>query len=278
MTRQPFGYSYKSDAIFRPDEPSAGGAVSMHGQGKPNKSREGKVTLQIIRNGNKIYFKRIPERENEEVDFTMMNNNDMVKKMVKEMGLTALFDLATEMESEIKKEEQSYKTIIPTSRYGSNGKQVEFPDWVTETVHRVVSEIGTSITHRGDGDACSLTVTNECFAKYIVYTCNDEGKTLRNVLEILLSAPAWSTGHGMTRARMELVFHILVLHKGYTETVVREMKSFLQKYDPTALKVFANADEAFRHTLNHEIQMIAYTERHICNLLNEEAKFEYKIA
>lgn len=75
MTRQPFGYSYKSDTIFRPDEPSAGGAVSMYGQGKmPNKSREGKVTLEIVRNGNKIKFKRIPYKGNEEGDSMITNN------------------------------------------------------------------------------------------------------------------------------------------------------------------------------------------------------------
>ena len=75
MTRKPFGFSYKSDTIFRPDEPSAGWAVSMYGQGKPNKSCEGKVTLQIVRNGNKIYFKRIPDKGNEEVDSMITMNN-----------------------------------------------------------------------------------------------------------------------------------------------------------------------------------------------------------
>lgn len=206
-------------------------------------------------------------------------NNDMMRKMVKEMGFEAVQELALAMEQQIKREEKSYRNIIPVSHYGcNNGKTIEFPDWVTETVNMIVSEVGTTITKKGDGNSRNLTVTNEQFARYIAYTCNDDGKTLKNVLEILMAAPAWSKGHGMTRARMELVFHILVLHRSHTDEVVREMKKFLNKYDPISLKVFANADEAFRHTLNHEIQMIAYTERYICGLVNEETQFEYKTA
>lgn len=209
----------------------------------------------------------------------MMNmNNDMMRKMVKEMGFEAVQKLAAKMEKQIQKEEESYRNIISASQYKYNNGIVEFPDWVTETLNRVVSDLNVSITNKGDGNSRNLTVTNEQFARYIVYTCNDDGETLKNVLEILMAAPAWSKGHGMTRARMELVFHILVLHRSHADEVVAEMKKFLNKYDPTALKVFANADEAFRHTLNHEIQMIAYTERYICGLLNEETKFEYKTA
>lgn len=203
----------------------------------------------------------------------MMNNKDMMKKLVKEFGFDAVKELAARMQEEIKREEQQYKSIIPTSRYGDNGKTVEFPDWVTETVKRVVSELGTSITKKGDGNSQNLTVTNGQFAKYIVYTCNDDGKTLKTILEILLSAPAWCKGYGMTRSRMELVFHILVLHKD--ARVASELKSFLAKYDPTALKVFANEDEAFRHTLNHECQMIAFTEREICKAIGDSMRFNY---
>ena len=205
-----------------------------------------------------------------------MTTNDIMRKLVKEMGFEAVQEMAAKMEKQLQKEEQSYRSIIPVSQYGfNNGKTVEFPDWVTETVNRVISDVGVAITKKGDGNSRNLTVTNEQFARYIVYTCNDDGVTLKNVLEILMAAPAWSKGHGMTRARMEMVFHILVLHRSNTDEVVREMKKFLNKYDPTALKVFANADEAFRHTLNHEIQMIAFTERYICGLVNEETQFEY---
>lgn len=203
----------------------------------------------------------------------MMTNKDMMKKLVKEYGFDAVKELAARMQEEIKREEQQYKSIIPTSRYGANGKTVEFPDWVKETVDRVVSELGITITKKGDGNSQNRAVTNEQFAQYIVYTCNDDGRTLRTVLEILLSAPAWCKGYGMTRSRMELVFHILVLHKD--ARVASELKSFLAKYDPTALKVFANADEAFRHTLNHECQMIAFTEREVCKAIEDTVKFNY---
>lgn len=52
----------------------------------------------------------------------MMNNKDMMKKLVKEFGFDAVQELAARMQEEIKREEQQYKSIIPTSRYGANGK------------------------------------------------------------------------------------------------------------------------------------------------------------
>jgi len=205
----------------------------------------------------------------------MMNNKDMMKKLVKEFGFDAVQELAARMQEEIKREEQQYKSIIPTSRYGANGKTVEFPDWVKETVDRVVSELGITITKRGDGNSRTLTVTNEQFAKYIVYTCNDDGKTLRDVIDILTSAPAWCTGYGITRFRMELVFHILVLHKGKREEVIGELKRFLNKTDQVSLKVHANDDDTFRHTLNYECKMIAFTEKTVCKAIEDTVRFEY---
>ena len=111
------------------------------------------------------------------------------------------------------------------------------------------------------------------FGKYVVMTCNDDGKTLMDIINILLAAPAWCLGYGITQKRMELVFHILVLHKENREEIIREMKIFLNKYDPVALKVYANADDAYRHTLNYDAKMIAYTEKHICEVIGKVTEF-----
>ena len=209
-----------------------------------------------------------------------MTNTEMIKKMVKQYGLNAILDMARISQSEIEKEEASYRHIISPMKYSNSGRKaddkISFPKWVDETFQSVLAETGVISTKKGDGKSTSLTVTREDFAKYVIQTCNDDGETLRNIIKILLSAPAWSMGYGMTRSRMELVFHILVLHRNNTKIVIKELEKFLNKYDPTALKVYANGDDAFRHTLNHEIQMIAYTERYICGVINDEVKFEYK--
>ena len=202
----------------------------------------------------------------------MNKNMEMMKQLVKEIGVDGVEALVKRAEARIKKEEESYKKIISQSHWKS--KYITFPEWTEDVVDHVTTELGTKVVAYGSGNMKNLSVTCRQFAKYIVYTCNDDGETLKNVLEILLSAPAWCKGYGMTRARMELVFHILVLHK--VNGVVDEMKRFLNEYDPTSLKVYAHDDEAFRHVLSNEVQMIAYTERYICNAIgNEEVKFNF---
>lgn len=211
-----------------------------------------------------------------------MTNRETMKKLVKQYGMDAIVELAKQMEDEIRIEEAKYTTLINPYEYSDAGrstnknKNIEYPAWVEETFNNIIKEMNIAVSKKGSGDSHNMAITHKNFAKYIVYTCNDDGETLKNVIKVLRSAPAWCRGYGLTRPRMELVFHILVLHRNYTNEIITELSKFLNKYDPTALKVFANADDAFRHTLNHEIQMIAFTERHICDVIMEETKFEYE--
>ena len=207
-----------------------------------------------------------------------MINKEAMKKMVKMYGIDTVLEYAKMAQAEIAREEEKYKSIISPYEYGESGRtRLTFPDWVEETFDDVVNELGISTNKKGSGNSRNMAITNQKFAKYVIYTCNDEGKTLRKMIEVLRSAPAWCKGRGFTRARMELVFHILVLHKEHTDKIVNELKRFLNKYDPMALQVFANADEAFHNTLNHEVQMIAFTERHICKCIAENTKFVFAV-
>lgn len=194
------------------------------------------------------------------------NNTAAIKRMILDFGIDPV-ELAESMKQD---QQREWKSILPASRY-ANGKV--YPEWVEETLTAVSKETGVDVIRHGSGKPKSLCVTNEDFAKYIIYTCNDKGSTLCDVIDCLLSAPAWCGGYGMTRFRMELVFHILVLHRDQRETVKSEIKRILNMYDPVALKVFANADDAFRNTLNHEMQMIAFTERKVCSVISEETQF-----
>lgn len=204
-----------------------------------------------------------------------MTNKEAMRKMIKMYGVDAVVEYAKMAQAEIAREEEKYKSIISPYEYGVGRKSISFPDWVDEVFDSVVDELGISVTKKGSGDSCNMAITNQKFAKYVIYTCNDDGETLKEIIKVLRSAPAWCKGHGLTRSRMELVFHILVLHKKHTDEIVAELQKFLNKYEPVALKVFANADEAFHNTLNHEAQMIAFTERHICRHIAESAKFVY---
>jgi len=205
----------------------------------------------------------------------MMTNKEMMKKMVKEFGFDAVAKMVEAAQREIKQDEEKYKYIISPYEYGVGRNRtkegsVSFPEWVNDILH----EIGYEIWEKGSGESRDMKITHENFAKYIIYTCNDDGKMLRDVLDILTSAPAWCKGRGMTRARMELVFHILVLHREKRDDVIREMKKLINKYDPVTLKVFANADNDYRHTLNYDCKMIAFAEKQICKAIGDIRLFK----
>ena len=210
-----------------------------------------------------------------------MMNKEAMKNMVKSFGVAEVIKFAKQVNEEIRKEEETkYTMIISKYDYSSVGrnknktKSMVYPDWVTKTLNRITKEMNIKICKKGSGEKRSMAITNEDFAKYVIYTCDDGGDTLRNIIEILMSAPAWCKGMGLTRPRMELVFHVLVLHKEYTEEVIRILRKLLNKYDPTSLKVTANASKKFRYVLNHEIQMIGFAERYVCKRIADKRKFK----
>ena len=202
----------------------------------------------------------------------MMTNKEMMKQMVKNFGFEAVMDLAEMMQREIQEEEEKYKSVIPVSAYiQTNGKKIEFPKWVDDVLADVCEKSGVRIHKKNDRTPKNMTITCEDFAKFIIFTCNDNGITLMDIIEILKSAPAWHTGHGITRLRMEIVFHALVLHNKQRGNVKKELIEFLRRVDQKSLMVYAN--DEYRHVLNHDAQMMAYVERYICSVINEDTLF-----
>lgn len=210
-----------------------------------------------------------------------MTNKEQMKKLVKILGLDSVMEMAEAAQKEIREEEEKYKRIISPHEYSNAGRQgdrekITYPNWVEEAYNKVLSQTGIGCHTYGSGGSRGLKITYPSFAKYVIYTCNDNGITLSNILEVLSSAPAWCTGQGITRSRMELVFHILVLHRENTGAVKEELKKLLNKYDPVALKVFANADDAYRHTLSYDAKMIAFAEKKVCeNIAEAKPRFEF---
>ena len=209
-----------------------------------------------------------------------MTNKETVKRMVKVFGFESVMEMVEAVRDEIREEEKMYKNVISPYHYCGIGRQgshqqIEYPEWVNETFDKVCKQTGVATFEMGSNGIRSMKITHSLFAKWVIYTCNDNGITLNDILEILMSAPAWSTGYGITRFRMELVFHILVLHNGNRSAVKEELKKLLRKYDPISLKVFANADDEYRYTLNYEAKMIAFAEKKVLtNIHEEKPRFE----
>lgn len=209
-----------------------------------------------------------------------MTNKEAMKQMVKVFGFDSVMEMVETVRDEIREEEKKYQRIISPYEYSSTGRQgdrekIVYPSWVEETYNKILSQTGIGCHTYGSGGSRGLKITYPSFAKYVIYTCNDNGITLSNILEVLMAAPAWCNGYGITRSRMELVFHILVLHRENTGAVKEELKKLLNKYDPVALKVFANADDAYRHTLSYDAKMIAFAEKKVCeNIAEAKPRFE----
>ncbi len=207
----------------------------------------------------------------------MMNNNNMkaMMEMVKLYGLDDVIAAVKEADNKVRIMEAKWDNLISPYEYsiaGHVGKKPVFPEWVSKVFDTVTKEMNVNVSKWGDGKAKNLAITNVDFAKYIIYTTNDNGDTFRSVLEVLLACPAWCKGYGITRFRMELVAHMLILH-GNNDTVKRELKKFLGKYDQTTVKVLAALDDNYRGILNREIQMISYTEKRLLPVIGDEAKF-----
>ena len=197
-----------------------------------------------------------------------MTNRETVKQMVKVFGFDSVMEMVEAVRDEIRAEEEKLKKVITNGAW-----KREYPEWVNETFERVTREMGVRVSVYGAYERRSMAITCPDFAKYIIFEGNDQGILLKDVLSVLLAAPAWSMGRGMTRKRMEIVFHILALHRDDREKVKAELIRVLNEYDPVALKVFANADDSYRHTLNYDAKMIAFTEKEICESIKATAKF-----
>ena len=167
--------------------------------------------------------------------------------------------------------------LIPAKEYGGTAENQrekffkEMEENGIETIMKeAVEEAGLKVW---DYDGCYMKVTHEAFADYIV---KESGKEIfLDILNIIKSAPSWLIkGRGITRFKMELVYQILMLHENNREAVRRELIKLLNDYDQTNMKCKANDDDEFRHTLDYEAKMIAWTEKQICAALNLKRKFE----
>lgn len=205
-----------------------------------------------------------------------MTNFENIKIMVKNNGFDSMMAMLAEAKVAVEKEEEGYKEMISPKEYGGVGvgSGISFPDWVEETFKDVIEKTGIGVWEfKGNSGSRAMSITHSNFAKYVIQTSGN-GIMLENIIEILTSAPAWCGGRGLTRQRMEMVFHILVLHKEDLTAVKDELKKLLRRYDPVALKVFANDDDDFRHTLNYEAKMISFAEKKVCERIGKVTEFK----
>lgn len=203
--------------------------------------------------------------------------------LIREHGTVAVLAFIKKgMESETKPEEIKKQEMCPVFtgiinpiHYGGTNEyqKREFDRHVLPKTEKILEY--ASKMHDLDlssyGESGDMKIRHIRFAEWIIQKSGEE--MFRDILEILSDCPDWIKGRGISRFKMELLFHVLILHKDQREQVKMELKKFLRNYDQESLKVTANQDDEFRNTLSYESKMIAFTEKKICEKLNLERQF-----
>ena len=206
-----------------------------------------------------------------------------IDRLIREHGTVAVLayikkGMESKSESEIKKQEEIpavFTGLVNPALYGgtSDYQKEKFDKTVLPRTKKIL-KYGCqmhdfSISHFGfSGD---MRIRHARFAEWVIQNSGEQ--MFLDILDILSAAPDWIKGRGISRFKMELLFHVLVLHKDQREQVKNELKKFLRNYDQESLKVTANQDDEFRNTLSYESKMIAFTEKKICEKLNLERQF-----
>lgn len=206
-----------------------------------------------------------------------------IDRLIREHGTVAILAYIKKgMESESKPEEIKKQEISPVFtglvnpiHYGGTNEyqKREFDRHVLPKTEKILEY--ASKMHDLDlssyGESGDMKIRHIRFAEWIIQKFGEQ--MFRDILEILSESPDWIKGRGISRFKMELLFHVLVLHKDERELVKRELKRFLRNYDMESLKVSSNQDDEFRNTLSYESKMIAFTEKKICEKLNLTRQF-----
>lgn len=166
--------------------------------------------------------------------------------------------------------------IIDNSLYGGTADCTRrkfdrtIPEEINDILRGLATELHLDINWYGFQG--NRTITHARFAEFILMETDRD--TLKDVLYTLSQCYSWIRGRGISRFKMEMVFHVLMLHQGEKEDVKRELIKILNNYDQESLKVTANQDDDFRNTLSYEAKMIAWVEKQVCEALSLERKFD----
>ena len=154
-----------------------------------------------------------------------------------------------------------------------DGKQVkravEFSEKTNKAFYKAIKETGVGVWDKKEGGVRAGKVTHASFAKYIIEASGNDPQILIDIINILRKA-TWEKGYGITQKKMELVYHILVLHQDRTEDVIPVLTKILKKDDHTTLKVKANQSEQYRGHLDYEEKIMMLVEDLVCEQICEE--------
>lgn len=214
-----------------------------------------------------------------------------LREMVNTFGIDNVLDLMMGRLAEVNKaiaevvteEEDAVDATksIPASKYQQgfdmvNGEPVFRPRHYSERTEKVFTKVlretGTTIWAAGSGEKKCGKIGNPAFARFIIESSGNKPDILTDVITILQNS-AWDMGNGITQAKMELVYHVLALHKGRRDDVVAYLTELLKNYDFTALKVTANQRDEYRNHLNYVEKMTMFAEDYVCERIGEKPKF-----
>jgi len=220
----------------------------------------------------------------------------MIQRLVDECGAVAIIDAIKKgiIEPETVQAETSngnvdviidrkdyLNTMIPSYRCGGLGTNFKSYDkkmenlGAFEKVKKCVEKLpNIGIKPLDDKGTKRRQLNNLRFAEFIVTYDKDGEEVLSDILNLLVSSGDWADGFGITKFKMEMLWHCIMLHKERKEEVIEAIHKILLAYDLASLRTIAHEDDEFRHRLNIECIMTCWLEKQVCNALNMERKFE----
>lgn len=183
-----------------------------------------------------------------------------------------------EVETEEDERFNEAKRTISVDKYNNvrtpEGKHrpVSFSEKTERVYLKALKTVGVVEKAYKDGTSSSGKVAHSGFAKFVVEASGNKGDTLVDIINILRDA-SWDGGRGITRQKMEMLYHVLILHRDKREEVIAILTRLLKDYDKTSLMVTANQCEEYRNHLKYEEKMTLFLEDEVCKQIGEQPLF-----
>lgn len=210
------------------------------------------------------------------IDFMNAMKESELKAIIAAFGLDVVLETMKEKIASHATEKESQavidaKEMVPLKKW-HKAYNPEYSDDIRAITENVVNSIpGMKLKPEERAGNKAHYVNNPFFADFIVEQTGN-GEVLRDIL-LLLKGANWDSDHGVTRLKMEMLYHTIVLHQGRHDDVIKAIAEILRDYDLTNIRVKANEDDRYRHHLDLDEKVIMWFEDTVCEKIAATPRF-----
>lgn len=210
------------------------------------------------------------------IDFMNALKENELKAIIATFGLDMVLETMKEKISSHATEKEAQEVIdakemIPAKKW-HKAYNPEYSDDIRAITEEVVNSIpGMKLKPEERAGNKAHYVNNPFFADFIVEQTGN-GELLRDIL-MLLKGANWDISYGVTRLKMEMLYHTIVLHQSRRNDVIEAIAEILRDYDLTNIRVKANEDDRYRHHLSLDEKVIMWFEDAVCEKIVATPRF-----